>query len=69
MEPLKDTRSNAEAAKEAMNGFEFRGRELRVRFSLQLSALRVKEIPLAVSNELLFAVSGMLAAHTRFSEA
>ena len=50
---LQDTRSNAEAAKQALDGKERNGRFLRVRFASHGAALKVKHLPPFVSNELL----------------
>ncbi|XP_071819429.1 uncharacterized protein [Apostichopus japonicus] len=48
-----DTRLNAEAAKNEMDGATFKGRVIRVRFAAHGAALRVKNLSTAVSNELL----------------
>ncbi|XP_048765782.1 splicing factor, proline- and glutamine-rich-like isoform X2 [Ostrea edulis] len=48
-----DYRHNAEAAKAALDGSQHKGRTLRVRFSNQGSAIRVKNLSPFVSNELL----------------
>jgi len=48
-----DTRANAEAAKNSLDGKEKNGRFLRVRFASHGAALKVKHLPPFVSNELL----------------
>ncbi|XP_062575248.1 non-POU domain-containing octamer-binding protein-like isoform X2 [Saccostrea cucullata] len=48
-----DYRHNAEAAKAALDGSQHKGRTLRVRFSNQGSAIKVKNLSPFVSNELL----------------
>lgn len=50
---LKDYRHNAEAAKAALDGSQHKGRTLRVRFSNQGSAIKIKNLSPFVSNELL----------------
>eukprot|EP00105_Crassostrea_gigas_P013646 XP_011430022.1 PREDICTED: splicing factor, proline- and glutamine-rich isoform X3 [Crassostrea gigas] len=48
-----DYRHNAEAAKAALDGSQHKGRTLRVRFSNQGSAIKIKNLSPFVSNELL----------------
>lgn len=50
---LQDYRHNAEAAKAALDGSQHKGRTLRVRFSNQGSAIKIKNLSPFVSNELL----------------
>ncbi|CAJ0953238.1 unnamed protein product, partial [Mesorhabditis belari] len=49
-----DTRAHAESAKEAIDGLEIKGRQVRVRYSIHGAALRIKELPQSVSNEWLY---------------
>jgi len=53
----QDTRAHAEAAKDELDLSKLNGRQLRVRFALHASALRLKELSPYVSNELLEHVS------------
>nr|XP_027194246.1 non-POU domain-containing octamer-binding protein-like isoform X2 [Dermatophagoides pteronyssinus] len=48
-----DTRSNAENAKNALDGKPFEGRTLRVRLAAHAAAIKVTNLPPCVSNELL----------------
>ncbi|XP_064629511.1 non-POU domain-containing octamer-binding protein-like isoform X2 [Lineus longissimus] len=48
-----DTRHNAEAAKDALDGTTRKGRTLRVRFATHGAALKVRHLAPSVSNELL----------------
>lgn len=48
-----DTRSNAENAKNALDGKSFEGRTLRVRLAAHAAAIKVTNLPPCVSNELL----------------
>ena len=48
-----DFRHNAEAAKSALDGQERKGRHLRVRFANHGAAIRVKNLSISVTNELL----------------
>lgn len=50
---FQDYRHNAEAAKAALDGSQHKGRTLRVRFSNQGSAIKIKNLSPFVSNELL----------------
>lgn len=47
----------AESAKEELDGYEVRGRPIRVRFAVHGASVRVKELSPYVSNELLYQVS------------
>uniref|UniRef100_A0A1I7Y1B3 Paraspeckle component 1 n=2 Tax=Steinernema glaseri TaxID=37863 RepID=A0A1I7Y1B3_9BILA len=49
-----DTRAHAESAKEAIDGKLLHGRPVRVRFAVHGAALKVKELPTSVSNEMLY---------------
>ncbi|CAJ0942988.1 unnamed protein product, partial [Mesorhabditis belari] len=49
-----DTRAHAESAKEAVDGLQVKGRQVRVRFAVHGAALRVKELSPTVSNEMLY---------------
>lgn len=48
-----DTRQNAEAAKNSLDGRNVEGRTLRVRLAAHAAAIKVTNLPPAVSNELL----------------
>lgn len=48
-----DTRQNAEAARDALDCTNFEGRSLRVRLAAHAAAIRVKNLPSQVTNELL----------------
>lgn len=48
-----DTRSNAETAKNTLDGKPFEGRTLRVRLAAHAAAIKVSNLPPFVSNELL----------------
>ena len=48
-----DTRINAEHAKQDLDGFQFKGRHIRVRFASHGAAVRVKNLSPFVSNEYL----------------
>lgn len=50
---IQDFRHNAEAAKSALDGQERKGRHLRVRFANHGAAIRVKNLSISVTNELL----------------
>ncbi|OTF80318.1 splicing factor, proline- and glutamine-rich-like protein [Euroglyphus maynei] len=49
-----DTRSNAENAKNSLDGKPFEGRTLRVRLAAHAAAIKVTNLPPCVSNELLY---------------
>ncbi|KHJ46822.1 hypothetical protein D918_03195 [Trichuris suis] len=48
-----DSKENAEAAKNQLDGYHFRGRPMRIRFAANQASVRVKELSPYVSNELL----------------
>lgn len=52
--PFQDTRAHAEAAKEALDGTNVMGRQVRVRFAVNGASIRVKELSPIVSNEMLY---------------
>ncbi|KAK0416904.1 hypothetical protein QR680_012744 [Steinernema hermaphroditum] len=49
-----DTRAHAESAKETIDGKTLHGRPVRVRFAVHGAALKIKELPTSVSNEMLY---------------
>lgn len=49
-----DTRNNAEAAKNNLDGYNLEGRTLRVRLAAHAAAVKVTNLPPCVTNELLF---------------